>query len=399
MATAWVEDRWLDGDGERTKDYGRGKRWRVRYRDPAKKLRSESYKRKTNAERRADELSAEILTGKFVDPQAGKITFKEYAEHWRSLQVHRTGTESQVGVVLDVRTYPQLGDRALSAIGPEDIQSWVKWLSTKAITLKDGSTKGYAPATVGVTHRIVSGIFKSAVATNRITSNPCARTRLPRKTPKRVKPMPTEALWALVDAFPERYRGLILFTACTGLRQGEVFGLTRDRIDLTERILHVDQQLYTAGQEPTFGPLKTEASYRDVPLSKVAIDALKEHLKEFPLGPDGLVFTNSEGGALRRSAFWERWHAAMKDARMSGLTFHDLRHYYASLLIRHGASVKAVQARLGHKNASETLDTYSHLWPDEDDQTRAAIDLVLSARPAKQPQPEEAPADETPQAA
>lgn len=89
----------------------------------------------------------------------------------------------------------------------------------------------------------------------------------------------------------------------------------------------------------------------------------------------------------------------MKEAGLSGLTFHDLRHYYASLLIRHGASVKAVQARLGHKNASETLDTYSHLWPDEDDQTRAAIDLVLSARPAKQPQPEEAPADETPQAA
>lgn len=62
-----------------------------------------------------------------------------------------------------------------------------------------------------------------------------------------------------------------------------------------------------------------------------------------------------------------------------GVTFHDLRHYYASLLIRHGESVKVVQARLGHATAAETLDTYSHLWPDSEDRTRDAIDAVLGA--------------------
>ncbi|MFD6141000.1 hypothetical protein [Promicromonospora sp. NPDC060271] len=158
-------------------------------------------------------MSAEILTGRFVDPDAGKVTFKEYAEHWRTLQVHRGNTEDQVDVVLEIRTYPRLGHLPLASIDSEDIQSWVKWLSTAAIALADGKSKGYAPATVGVTHRIVSGIFKSAVDTNRITSNPCAGTRLPKKTPKRVKPIPTESLWALIDAFPERFRGLILFTA------------------------------------------------------------------------------------------------------------------------------------------------------------------------------------------
>lgn len=60
-------------------------------------------------------------------------------------------------------------------------------------------------------------------------------------------------------------------------------------------------------------------------------------------------------------------------------TFHAMRHYYASLLIRHGESVKTVQARLGHKSAAETLDTYSHLWPDSDDRTRGAVDAVLNA--------------------
>jgi integrase len=54
-----------------------------------------------------------------------------------------------------------------------------------------------------------------------------------------------------------------------------------------------------------------------------------------------------------------------------------LGHFYASLLIRHGESVKTVQARLGHASATETLDTYGHLWPDSEDRTRQAVDLVL----------------------
>ncbi|HEY6749208.1 MAG TPA: tyrosine-type recombinase/integrase [Mycobacteriales bacterium] len=64
------------------------------------------------------------------------------------------------------------------------------------------------------------------------------------------------------------------------------------------------------------------------------------------------------------------------------VTFHDLRHYCASLLIRHNESVKVVQARLGHASAVETLDTYSHRWPDSEDRTRLAVDEVLGAGPA-----------------
>lgn len=63
----------------------------------------------------------------------------------------------------------------------------------------------------------------------------------------------------------------------------------------------------------------------------------------------------------------------------AGATFHDLRHFYASLLIDRGCSVKTVQRRLGHQSATETLDTYGHLWPDSDDETRVAVDQVLAS--------------------
>lgn len=67
----------------------------------------------------------------------------------------------------------------------------------------------------------------------------------------------------------------------------------------------------------------------------------------------------------------------------TGFRFHDLRHYFASLLIASGADVKIVQYRLRHTNATTSLNTYSHLWPDTDESTRTAVESVLSARLAE----------------
>jgi integrase len=61
-------------------------------------------------------------------------------------------------------------------------------------------------------------------------------------------------------------------------------------------------------------------------------------------------------------------------------SFHDLRHYLASLLIASGADIKTVQARMRHASATTTLDTYGHLWPDADESTRSAIGGVIAER-------------------
>src|SRR5271156_1618246 len=68
------------------------------------------------------------------------------------------------------------------------------------------------------------------------------------------------------------------------------------------------------------------------------------------------------------------------DGLPAGFTFHDLRHYLASLLIASGADIKTVQARLRHASASTTLDTYGHLWLDADESTRAAVGAAIRTR-------------------
>jgi integrase len=186
---------------------------------------------------------------------------------------------------------------------------------------------------------------------------------------------------ALADAVPDRYRALVILSAGSGMRQGECFGLTVDRIDFLRRQVLIDRQLVTvSGRPPFLAPPKTAASVRTIPLSTVVIDALAAHLAAYPPPEDGFVFLIEAENPIRRTSFGDVWRPAVKAASApQGTGFHELRHRYASLLIRHGESVKVVQARLGHASASETLDTYSHLWPDSDDRTRTAVDSVLSA--------------------
>lgn len=92
------------------------------------------------------------------------------------------------------------------------------------------------------------------------------------------------------------------------------------------------------------------------------LNALSAHVAAYP--PSPLIFTNERGKPIRRSVFSRLFGRAADAAGVPpGTTLHDLRHRYASLLIRHGESVKVVHARLGHASAAETLDTYSYPGP------------------------------------
>jgi integrase len=279
--------------------------------------------------------------------------------------VQRPSSRAHVETMLRLHAYPTLGDRQLTSILPSDIQAWVKGLTL-------------APATVGVVHGIVSTIMKAAIRDRRMPSNPCDGTKLPKVQRPQIVPLTTEQVEAVRAELPAELRALITLAAGTGMRQGECFGLTVDRVRFLQRTITVDRQLVTvAGQAPTLGPPKTRASHRTIPLPQVVADALAAHLAAFPAEPGGLVFTLS-GKPITRSVFGHKWRAAVAESGLpDGTGFHALRHYYASLLIRHGESVKTVQSRLGHASAVETLDTYSHLWPDSDDRTRDAIDSVL----------------------
>jgi integrase len=364
---------------------GKPDQWDVRWRTPDGLSRRKRFTKKGEATTHRAKVDGALVENKYVDAAAGKVTFKAYAEDWRAGQVHRPTTQAHVETMLRRHAYPHLGDRALAAVRPSEVQAWVRLLS-----------QTLAPATVGVAHGLVAAIYKSAVKDRLVAGSPCSDTTLPEAAPHLVEPLTTEQVQALAEAVPAYYRAAVLLAAGTGLRQGEVFGLTVDRVDFLRKTMRVDRQLVTvAGRTPFLGPPKTKASHRTIPLPNVVVDALAAHLRDFPTTgqdvpvvlvggreageqPVELFFTTAAGLPIRRTSFGNAWRAAVTSAKAPhGTGFHALRHYYASLLIRHGESVKVVQARLGHASAAETLDTYSHLWPDAEDRTRDAIDDVL----------------------
>ncbi|ADH66051.1 tyrosine-type recombinase/integrase [Nocardiopsis dassonvillei] len=365
---------------EKSASYGRGKRWAARYRDDRGQQKSPKFKTKPEAERHLKRVEGELLRGTYVDPAAGKVTLREFADRWREDVLHRPLTASRVLGELENHIYPEFGHRGLSSILPSDVQRWVTRLG-----------KSLAPATVESIYATLRGVFEAAVRDDLLTKTPCRGIRLPEKRKTAEPVMPVETLREVVDGVPERFKAVVLLAAGSGLRQGELFGLELHHLDVEHLVLRVEQQLVTPVDNVAYlAQPKSPASYRDIPLTRETADMMLVHLDSFPAGPveiedrtdphkprrrtAHLLFTLPNGGPVRR---WE-WNRILTPAmakagmpKRSGL--HSVRRFYASLLIRYGESVKTVQTRMGHSSAAITLDVYAGLWPDSEDRTREAV--------------------------
>ncbi|MEJ3653827.1 tyrosine-type recombinase/integrase [Actinomycetes bacterium KLBMP 9759] len=144
--------------------------------------------------------------------------------------------------------------------------------------------------------------------------------------------------------------------------------------------------------------MKTKTSRRIVELPKPTADALAWHLREHPVvadevsdeldrrsptaRPAELLFTNGQSRPIHRASWSHDWAPAAREAGLPERTgYHCLRHYFATLLIHAGASVKTVQMALGHSTPTVTLNEYVGLWPDQIDRTRTLVEDSLGSFP------------------
>lgn len=373
---AHVQDRWertVDGKRTRTPRYGKGSRWQARYRDPDGHERTRDFARKADAERFLTTITADVLRGAYVDPHAGKVTFAAFAERWLAAQTFGDTTREATEHRLRLHAIPHLGHRELRAIRPSIIQAWIK-----------GLTAELAPTYVRTIHTNVASVLNAAVDDGLIAANPAkARSvRLPALDHTTIEPWPIERAEAVIAALSERYRATGLVAAGCGLRQGEVFGLRVCDIDFLGRRIHVNQQVKLVRSQLVIGAPKGRKT-RTVPLPAAVAAELAEHLRRHPATGSDLVFTSREHKALNRNYYNRHiWRPALLAAgvepgRPNGM--HALRHFYASVLIDAGESVKAVAEYLGHADAGFTLRVYAHLFPSSEQRARQALDRVLGA--------------------
>ncbi len=337
-------------------------RWRARYRDVGGKEHARHFARKVDAQRWLDEVTAAVVTGAYVDPKTARITVSDWCQTWlQGYATKRSSTVRQARTHL-VQIEREFGPLHLSAVRPSQVKAWTAALKAA----------GLAPSYVHALHARLSQVLGDAVHDGLLPRNPCSRRTSPAAGKQRPYLATTEQVWALHEAVPEHLAPAVLLGAFAGLRTAEVCGLRPDDVDFMRGVVSPSRQW--PGE-----PLKTEASRTPVPIPGELSLLLSAAVARWPADT---VVSDGRGGP---AAPWSL-DRAVRAARgaVPGLPdafrFHDLRHYFASLLIASGADVKVVQARLRHASAKTTLDTYGHLWPDSDESTRAAVGAVLAAR-------------------
>lgn len=382
---AGVEDLWrdlkkprplLDGDGNqlinddgtpqttlRPKLYGIGKRWRARYVDDDSRERTQRFDRKVDAQKWLDDIVASQVTGNYIDPVRGQITFGSFYAEWapRQVWVHHTRRENDR---LD-RTVP-FRDVAMSDLRASHFETWVKAMQDQPL----------APSTIKSRMMNVRAILKAAIRDKALAVDPSQGVKLPRtRRAEAAMSIPTsEQVGQIISSAEDRFMLFIALCAFSGARSGETSAFQVADFDFLRREIHVERQVQRIRsgiveiRPPKYG------SERVVAAPKELIDMVAEHIRLHVPGdnPKRWIFEGLNGNPMEHNMVGGRWRKARAAAGVTDVKLHSLRHYYASGLIADGCDVVTVQRALGHSSASVTLDTYSHLWPKAEDRTRKA---------------------------
>lgn len=253
---------------------------------------------------------------------------------------------------------------------------------------RDG-TGGLSPRTVGHIHGVLRLALGEAVRWDSLTRNPAEGASPPRKQRTEM------SAWSAVEAqtFLASVRDDRLYAAyglalTTGLRRGELLGLSWRDIDLEAGWLNVRQTVvHVNSSKPQLSTPKTAAGRRSVALDTATVELLREHrlaqLKErAELGltaqqPDDFVFSHIDGSPLHPTVFTDTFNRRVKAAGLRRIRLHDLRHTAATLMLAGGTNPKVVQERLGHSSVSMTLDLYSHTVPSLQEEAAAKLGALI----------------------
>jgi len=398
-----IQDRWYKtlndpatGKAARVKSAlcGNGLRYKVRYLDPDGNEKSRMYpdKCKKQAEDFLLEIESSKREGKYVDPRAGRIKFRQQAENWIKGQSPDRATRGALRSRLDSQIYPHFGDLPINSIRSATVRDWLGALEDNKLS------QNYKT----VLFTTLSSLMDSAVEYRLITFSPCKvkSIRRPTSPSSNILGWPEDRLRAVQAGLSARFRIVCTVGAGCGLRQGEILGLSLDDIDEDGESLHVQRQIRVVDRTLVFA-LPKGGKKRRVPLSPGVHAAARAHAQAFPSAevtlpwgePGGnpvrvRLLVTGDGGRLYRGDCFHTvvWQGAFRAAgvkyrnRADGM--HALRHFYTATLLAQGVSIKELAEYLGHSDPGFTLRTYTHLVPSSFERARLAIEGVFALKSA-----------------
>jgi integrase len=362
-----------------------GHRWRVRFRREDGSVASEcGFTSQTTARNRAHEIDVDRRRDAFYEHTRGRVTLNTWLPRWWTTLNLDEVTLHNYQCLVNKHINPRFGTHPLHNILTSDVNQW-------STDLHDA---GYEHSTVEGIVGLLSRILADAVDDGLLRTNPVHRHH---RRGKRAFRIPHEMLWATPE---EVLRGahqaqqlrdnasaiLIITTAWTGCRWGEMAALQRHNTHLDDRIIRIDPKigaLKETAHRQWLGPPKTPASARTITLPAFLAVLLKHHLDNHD---SPFVFPNEAGGFLWRHSWRSRTFNPAFDGNLHlthpptrtypirpGLTFHELRHSHKTWLIAAGIPEVAQARRLGHRMDKRVAEVYSHVADELEAQLQAAL--------------------------
>lgn len=288
------------------------------------------------------------------------ITLTEWNERWLNIYCKSIKQTTKEAYICNIRNHINrvLGHKKLGDISREDVQ-----LFLNSLQLGVGLKKPLSSKSIKNIHGILHKSFDAAVDNGYILANPAKKNDLPKIGKSDIHALSVEEIKKFLIAIKgSRMEYLFKITLFTGMRAGEIIGLTWDCINFEEGYISLYRQLVrirnpkTDNYYYTFSSLKNGRSRRLYPPMFVMNMLYKMKEKR----TNDFVFCNAENNHFTHSSLYNSLKRITKKIGITDFRFHDLRHTYATISIRSDVDTMTLKENMGHHSAAFTLDVYGH---------------------------------------
>ncbi|MDR7237304.1 site-specific integrase [Neobacillus drentensis] len=324
-----------------------------------RQIKRSGFKNEKEAEKEYIAVKNEIQQETFVDPS--NTTFGDFLEKWKEQKKSKVEESTFIRYerLCRLQIIPALGRMKLQKVSTRIVQDFIDTLVSEI---------GFKRKTCLLVTTILRDVFRFAIKKELVKVNPVQDIDLPKPNEAKIVIWDREDINVFLSIRHKKHRGkyysAILMALLTGMRKGEILGLSWDKVDLKNGIIYVEQILESDGSRLSN---KTKSKkFRQVFIPKMIKHELmiqRESQKNVPFNPHNLVFCTSRGKRVIPNTLNDVLDKYCSNLGLPRMKFHDLRHTHATLMITENVNIKIVQERLGHSKSSTTLDIYTHILP------------------------------------
>lgn len=341
-----------------------------------KQRKRRGFRTKREAQSALIEAQNALMTGKYVKPSSKLL--KDYLKEWMNIKQHSIARETAKTNLSYINNHiiPEIGSIQMSKLTALDVQKLISRLLEK----------GLATSTVKRIFNILNTALNKAEKMQIVQRNVATLVDKPKVKRKELKIWSINEVYRFLEAAKSsRYYTAFHLAIMTGMRQGEILGLRWQDVDFDNCKIYIRQTLSHDGKEFNTGA-KTSSGIRSITIDHVTMEKLKrqyriitvekKHARSIYNDKD-LVICTSTGNQVSPSSIVKIFRKLLLNSNLNRITFHDLRHTHASLLLMQNVHPKIVSERLGHSSIQMTLDTYSHLMPNMQEEAANGLANML----------------------